>query len=160
MWKLYFFVEGIFKFQWAHMYFCANHFFPPVFQTFFLLCISLWSPLSCYHLIPYSLHEEIMDFFNFISPRPEEEAMRRDVVNRIESVIKDLWPTARVSIGRIHTCIHVSRIYICMTCLRRGLDRWLKLRFLSVGAYTVCKKIREMHESDTYTPDRQIMSQS
>ncbi|XP_075868798.1 terminal nucleotidyltransferase 4A-like isoform X2 [Nelusetta ayraudi] len=44
------------------------------------------------------LHEEIMDFFNFISPRPEEEAMRRDVVNRIESVIKDLWPTARVEI--------------------------------------------------------------
>uniref|UniRef100_A0A3B5QCF2 Terminal nucleotidyltransferase 4A n=1 Tax=Xiphophorus maculatus TaxID=8083 RepID=A0A3B5QCF2_XIPMA len=28
-----------------------------------------------------------------MSPRPEEEAMRRDVVNRIESVIKDLWPT-------------------------------------------------------------------
>lgn len=45
----------------------------------------------------FSLHEEIMDFFSFMSPRPEEEAMRRDVVNRIESVIKDLWPTARVS---------------------------------------------------------------
>ncbi|XP_034552896.1 terminal nucleotidyltransferase 4A-like [Notolabrus celidotus] len=44
------------------------------------------------------LHEEIMDFFNFMSPRPEEEAMRRDVVNRIENVIKDLWPTARVEI--------------------------------------------------------------
>ncbi|XP_029360167.1 terminal nucleotidyltransferase 4A-like isoform X1 [Echeneis naucrates] len=44
------------------------------------------------------LHEEIMDFFNFMSPRPEEEAMRRDVVNRIESVIKDLWPTAQVEI--------------------------------------------------------------
>lgn len=40
-----------------------------------------------------------MDFFNFISPRPEEEAMRRDVVNRIERVIKDLWPTARVCIS-------------------------------------------------------------
>lgn len=44
------------------------------------------------------LHEEIVDFFNFMSPRPEEEAMRRDVVNRIENVIKDLWPTARVEI--------------------------------------------------------------
>ncbi|KAM3872688.1 terminal nucleotidyltransferase 4A-like [Diretmus argenteus] len=44
------------------------------------------------------LHEEVMDFFNFMSPRPEEEAMRRDVVNRIEGVIKDLWPTARVEI--------------------------------------------------------------
>ncbi|XP_076008841.1 terminal nucleotidyltransferase 4A-like isoform X1 [Genypterus blacodes] len=44
------------------------------------------------------LHEEIVDFFNFMSPRPEEEAMRRDVVNRVEGVIKDLWPTARVEI--------------------------------------------------------------
>ncbi|XP_051576080.1 terminal nucleotidyltransferase 4A-like isoform X2 [Myxocyprinus asiaticus] len=44
------------------------------------------------------LHEEIVDFYHFMSPRPEEEAMRRDVVNRIEAVIKDLWPTAKVQI--------------------------------------------------------------
>uniref|UniRef100_A0A8C6UQL9 polynucleotide adenylyltransferase n=1 Tax=Neogobius melanostomus TaxID=47308 RepID=A0A8C6UQL9_9GOBI len=44
------------------------------------------------------LHEEIVDFFNFMSPRPEEEAMRRNVVNRIEGVIKDLWPTSKVEI--------------------------------------------------------------
>lgn len=43
-----------------------------------------------------SLHEEIVDFYRFMSPRPEEEAMRRDVVNRVEAVIKDLWPTAKV----------------------------------------------------------------
>ncbi|KAG7249564.1 hypothetical protein CRUP_012330, partial [Coryphaenoides rupestris] len=45
-----------------------------------------------------SLHEEIVDFFNFMSPRPEEEAMRQNVVNKIEGVIKDLWPTSRVEI--------------------------------------------------------------
>lgn len=44
------------------------------------------------------LHEEIVDFYHFMSPRPEEEAMRRDVVNRVEAVIKDLWPTAKVQI--------------------------------------------------------------
>ncbi|XP_072535068.1 terminal nucleotidyltransferase 4A-like [Salminus brasiliensis] len=44
------------------------------------------------------LHEEIVDFYDFMSPRPEEEAMRRDVVNRIETVIKSLWPTANVQI--------------------------------------------------------------
>uniref|UniRef100_A0A3B3ZZG8 Terminal nucleotidyltransferase 4A n=1 Tax=Periophthalmus magnuspinnatus TaxID=409849 RepID=A0A3B3ZZG8_9GOBI len=33
-----------------------------------------------------------------MSPRPEEEAMRRDVVNRIEGVIKDLWPSSKVEI--------------------------------------------------------------
>ncbi|TSL82494.1 Non-canonical poly(A) RNA polymerase PAPD7 [Bagarius yarrelli] len=42
------------------------------------------------------LHEEIVDFYTFMSPRPEEEAMRRDVVNRIETVIKNLWPAANV----------------------------------------------------------------
>lgn len=46
--------------------------------------------------LSYSLHEEIVDFYAFMSPRPEEEAMRRDVVNRIESVIKNLWPAANV----------------------------------------------------------------
>nr|XP_056718197.1 terminal nucleotidyltransferase 4A [Euleptes europaea] len=44
------------------------------------------------------LHEEIMDFYDFMSPRPEEEVMRREVVKRIETVIKDLWPTADVQI--------------------------------------------------------------
>lgn len=33
-----------------------------------------------------------------MSPRPEEERMRMEVVNRIENVIKELWPSADVSI--------------------------------------------------------------
>ncbi|XP_055965013.1 LOW QUALITY PROTEIN: terminal nucleotidyltransferase 4A [Sorex fumeus] len=44
------------------------------------------------------LHEEIIDFYHFMSPCPEEAAMRRDVVKRIETVVKDLWPTADVQI--------------------------------------------------------------
>ncbi|XP_016386819.1 non-canonical poly(A) RNA polymerase PAPD7-like isoform X2 [Sinocyclocheilus rhinocerous] len=44
------------------------------------------------------LHEEMVDFYHFMSPRPEEEEMRRDVVNRVETVIKDLWPMAKVEI--------------------------------------------------------------
>lgn len=43
------------------------------------------------------LHDEIMDFYNFMSPRPEEATMRQEVVDRIESIIKELWPTADVS---------------------------------------------------------------
>uniref|UniRef100_A0A2I3S155 Terminal nucleotidyltransferase 4B n=1 Tax=Pan troglodytes TaxID=9598 RepID=A0A2I3S155_PANTR len=43
------------------------------------------------------LHEEISDFYEYMSPRPEEEKMRMEVVNRIESVIKELWPSADVS---------------------------------------------------------------
>ncbi|XP_063042150.1 terminal nucleotidyltransferase 4A isoform X2 [Engraulis encrasicolus] len=44
------------------------------------------------------LHEEIVDFYNFMSPRPEEADMRQEVVDRIERVIKELWPTADVQI--------------------------------------------------------------
>lgn len=44
----------------------------------------------------YRLHEEVIDFYNFMSPRPEEAAMRKEVVNRIETIIKELWPTADV----------------------------------------------------------------
>lgn len=44
------------------------------------------------------LHEEVMDFYNFMSPRPEEAAMRKEVVNRIEQIIKERWPSADVQI--------------------------------------------------------------
>ncbi|XP_049327355.1 terminal nucleotidyltransferase 4B isoform X1 [Astyanax mexicanus] len=44
------------------------------------------------------LHEEIKDFYEYMSPRPEEERMRFEVVDRIERVIKDLWPTADVQV--------------------------------------------------------------
>ncbi|KAK2913914.1 hypothetical protein Q8A67_002313 [Cirrhinus molitorella] len=44
------------------------------------------------------LHEEIKDFYDYISPRPEEEHMRLEVVARIHRVIKDLWPNAEVQV--------------------------------------------------------------
>ncbi|XP_067158670.1 terminal nucleotidyltransferase 4B isoform X2 [Apteryx mantelli] len=44
------------------------------------------------------LHEEIIDFYKYMSPRREEERMRMEVVNRIENVIKELWPNADVQI--------------------------------------------------------------
>uniref|UniRef100_A0A8C1JDB3 Terminal nucleotidyltransferase 4A n=2 Tax=Cyprinus carpio TaxID=7962 RepID=A0A8C1JDB3_CYPCA len=44
------------------------------------------------------LHEEIKDFYEYISPRPEEDHMRQEVVARIQRVIKDLWPNAEVEV--------------------------------------------------------------
>ncbi|XP_051884195.1 terminal nucleotidyltransferase 4B [Pristis pectinata] len=44
------------------------------------------------------LHEEIIDFYNYMSPRHEERKMRMEVVERIENVIKELWPSAVVQI--------------------------------------------------------------
>lgn len=50
-----------------------------------------------------------MDFYNFMSPRPEEATMRQEVVDRIESIIKELWPTADVS--QI-TCMFVACLHL------------------------------------------------
>uniref|UniRef100_A0A1A8F4G5 Terminal nucleotidyltransferase 4A n=1 Tax=Nothobranchius korthausae TaxID=1143690 RepID=A0A1A8F4G5_9TELE len=44
------------------------------------------------------LHEEIKDFYEYISPRLEEEKMRLEVVDRIKGVIHDLWPSAEVQV--------------------------------------------------------------
>ncbi|XP_061670658.1 terminal nucleotidyltransferase 4B [Syngnathoides biaculeatus] len=44
------------------------------------------------------LHEEIGDFYAYISPRPEEEKMRLEVVDRIKGVIHNLWPSAEVQV--------------------------------------------------------------
>ncbi|KAF7686335.1 hypothetical protein HF521_015697 [Silurus meridionalis] len=70
--------------------------------------LSTWSnanhsPVTLWRTRTYSpgligLHEEIIDFYNFMSPRPEEATMRQEVVDRIESVIKELWPSADVQI--------------------------------------------------------------
>ncbi|XP_069372040.1 terminal nucleotidyltransferase 4A isoform X2 [Paralichthys olivaceus] len=61
---------------------------------------SNWTPWKTRTYNPgvLGLHEEVMDFYNFMSPRPEEAAMRKEVVNRIEMIIKELWPTADVQI--------------------------------------------------------------
>uniref|UniRef100_A0AAV2LV81 Terminal nucleotidyltransferase 4A n=1 Tax=Knipowitschia caucasica TaxID=637954 RepID=A0AAV2LV81_KNICA len=44
------------------------------------------------------LHEEITDFYKYISPQPEEEKMRLEVVDRIKTVIHNLWPSAEVQV--------------------------------------------------------------
>ncbi|XP_067858016.1 terminal nucleotidyltransferase 4A isoform X2 [Heptranchias perlo] len=56
-----------------------------------------WKTMK-YNVGVTGLHEEITEFYNFMSPRPEEETMRKEVVKRIESVIKELWPAADVQI--------------------------------------------------------------
>ncbi|RUS32076.1 hypothetical protein BC938DRAFT_476338 [Jimgerdemannia flammicorona] len=44
------------------------------------------------------LHEEILDFVDYINPTQEEHAMRYYVVRRIETSIQRLWPTATVDV--------------------------------------------------------------
>lgn len=62
-----------------------------------------------------SLHEEIIDFYKYMSPRPEEERMRMEVVTRIENVIKELWPNADVSRTLFYLLICKSNILCLIT---------------------------------------------
>lgn len=43
-----------------------------------------------------SYHKELLNFADWVSPTEEERAMRRDVVERLESVITSLYSEARV----------------------------------------------------------------
>lgn len=52
-----------------------------------------------------------------MSPRPEEERMRMEVVNRIENVIKELWPNADVSRTLFYLLICKSIICACLLCV-------------------------------------------
>lgn len=54
------------------------------------------------------LHDEIIDFYTYMSPRPEEKCMREGVVERIRRVVKQLWPDAQVEIfGSFRTGLYL-----------------------------------------------------
>ncbi|VDQ14196.1 unnamed protein product [Trichobilharzia regenti] len=44
----------------------------------------------------FRLHEEIIDFFDYISPTPEEQFVREMVVARVKEVVYGLWPDCKV----------------------------------------------------------------
>lgn len=44
----------------------------------------------------YRLHEEIDDFFKYITPTPTEIEARATVVNKITEIATELWPFAAV----------------------------------------------------------------
>jgi len=59
------------------------------------------------------LHEEILDFFNYMAPTEEEHAVRLDVVHRIKTVINKLWSEAVVEIfGSFRTGLYLPTRYV------------------------------------------------
>lgn len=64
--------------------------FAKIFAFFYLFL------LYRFRLFIVSLHEEIIEFVRWISPTPEEQIMRQDVIQRISNVIYNLWPNADV----------------------------------------------------------------
>ncbi|XP_038070014.1 terminal nucleotidyltransferase 4A-like [Patiria miniata] len=60
------------------------------------------------HNVGLGLSREIHDFYLFMLPRAEEHLMRREVVQRIEGIVKNIWPEARVEIyGSYRTMLYL-----------------------------------------------------
>ncbi|CAG2190522.1 PAPD5_7 [Mytilus edulis] len=54
------------------------------------------------------LHEEIKNFYDYMSPTLEEANMRNEVVGRIKEVIQELWPEAKMEIfGSFRTGLYL-----------------------------------------------------
>lgn len=54
------------------------------------------------------LHQEIEDFYQYMSPTPEEHELRVNVVRRIKKVVLSLWPEASVEIfGSFRTGLYL-----------------------------------------------------
>lgn len=64
------------------------------------------------------LHEEMIDFIEYMSQSDEEIYMRNEVVRRIKDVVKELWAEAKVSDVReresvcVCMCVCVCNIII------------------------------------------------
>lgn len=56
----------------------------------------------------FSLHTEIEQFYAHMVPTPIEHYVRLNVVKRIESIVRNLWPTARVEVfGSFRTGLYL-----------------------------------------------------
>ena len=63
-------------------------------------------------ILSYRLHEEIEDFFQYMTPTPQEHQVRLAVVHRIIDVIMKIWPHASVQIfGSFHTGLYLPTRY-------------------------------------------------
>jgi len=61
-----------------------------------------------YNINAIGLHEEILDFYSYISPRQCEDTMRKEVVERVTKIIQDKWPEAKLEVfGSFNTGLYL-----------------------------------------------------
>lgn len=54
------------------------------------------------------LHKEILDFCEFLSPTPEEDASRKEAIESVVKVIKHIWPNCQVEVfGSFRTGLYL-----------------------------------------------------
>lgn len=74
------------------------------------------------------IHAEIIDFCDFLSPTPEEQASRNAAVESVVEVIKHIWPKAKVClilcICKTSLILSCTRLwdYKLMSCVKLLVD--------------------------------------
>ncbi|XP_065676739.1 terminal nucleotidyltransferase 4A-like isoform X1 [Hydra vulgaris] len=67
-----------------------------------------WKKCAKYPENANGLHQEIIDFYNYMAPMPEEEMMRNDVIQRITDLVVSIWPSAKIEVfGSFRTNIYL-----------------------------------------------------
>lgn len=68
-----------------------------------------WFRSNCKFKSPMlQLHKEILDFCEFLSPTPEEEALRKSAIDSVFEVIKYIWPSCKVEVfGSFRTGLYL-----------------------------------------------------
>ncbi|OXA60136.1 Non-canonical poly(A) RNA polymerase PAPD5 [Folsomia candida] len=89
---------------------------------------------------PVGLHEEMEDFFNYMSPTEEEHSVRLSVVHRIKSVIHSLWPESTVEVfGSFRTGLYLPTSDIDLVVI----GKWEELPLRSLEGELIEKGIAE-----------------
>ncbi|KAK4804192.1 hypothetical protein SAY86_004009 [Trapa natans] len=69
------------------------------------------------------LHKEILDFSNFLSPTPEEQATRNSAVESVFGVIKYIWPNCTVEVfGSFQTELYLPTSDIDVVIFSSGIQ--------------------------------------
>lgn len=81
------------------------------------------------------LHEEIVDFANWINPWTDEQRMRDWVADKITLIIHELWPKVQVRIyGSFHTNLYLPSRYVPSRPSGPKVDRLTPLTRLLHGS--------------------------
>ncbi|XP_055612006.1 terminal nucleotidyltransferase 4B-like [Uranotaenia lowii] len=92
------------------------------------------------HLIFPKLHQEIEQFFAHMIPTPTEHALRVQVVARIENIVLNLWPMARVEMfGSFRTGLYLPTSDIDLVVI----GRWEKLPLRTLENELISRGIAE-----------------
>ncbi|KAJ8755076.1 hypothetical protein K2173_016705 [Erythroxylum novogranatense] len=83
--------------------------------AWFIGCSNFRSPMM-------QLHKEIVDFCDFLSPTPEEQASRNTAVEGVSDLIKYIWPNCKVEVfGSFRTGLYLPTSDIDVVILDSGI---------------------------------------